>query len=47
MNLCTNAAHAMDEKGGALEVSLRNVDFERGGAAILGELRLVLTCDSG
>jgi PAS domain S-box-containing protein len=26
MNLCTNAAHAMEEKGGVLEVSLANVD---------------------
>ncbi len=27
MNLCTNAGHAMQEKGGALEVSLENVEF--------------------
>jgi two-component system, cell cycle sensor histidine kinase and response regulator CckA len=30
MNLCTNAAHAMKEKGGILEVSLREVSFELG-----------------
>jgi len=28
VNLCTNAAHAMGEKGGVLEVSLMNVDIE-------------------
>ncbi|OEU80238.1 MAG: hypothetical protein BA872_06220 [Desulfobacterales bacterium C00003060] len=27
MNLCTNAAHAMREEGGTLEVSLHNADF--------------------
>ena len=27
MNLCTNAAHAMEEKGGVLEVSLSQVDI--------------------
>jgi PAS domain S-box-containing protein len=27
MNLCTNAAHAMKEKGGILEVSVRDVDL--------------------
>ena len=27
MNLCTNAGHAMREKGGTLDVSLRNADF--------------------
>jgi len=30
MNLCTNAAHAMREEGGVLEVNLRNVDFGLG-----------------
>lgn len=29
MNLCTNAAHAMSEKGGILEVSLEDVDFDK------------------
>jgi CheY-like chemotaxis protein len=33
MNLCTNAAHAMDEKGGVLGVSLGNVDVNGGGPA--------------
>jgi len=28
MNLCTNAAHAMDEKGGELSVSLSNLDLD-------------------
>jgi len=28
MNLCTNAAHAMSEKGGILEVSLEDVDLD-------------------
>ncbi|MDP3029139.1 MAG: GAF domain-containing protein, partial [Deltaproteobacteria bacterium] len=28
VNLCTNAAHAMGEKGGVLEVSLMNVDLD-------------------
>jgi CheY-like chemotaxis protein len=28
MNLCTNAGHAMREKGGALEISLDNADFD-------------------
>jgi PAS domain S-box-containing protein len=27
MNLCSNAAHAMQEKGGLLRFSLRNIDF--------------------
>jgi CheY-like chemotaxis protein len=30
MNLCTNAAHAMDEKGGVLEISLNNLEIDRG-----------------
>ncbi|MBU4426851.1 MAG: PAS domain S-box protein, partial [Proteobacteria bacterium] len=34
MNLCTNAAHAMDEKGGILELSVQNVTiFEDGFAS--------------
>jgi len=28
MNLCTNAAHAMNNKGGVLEVGIRNVEVE-------------------
>jgi nitrogen-specific signal transduction histidine kinase/CheY-like chemotaxis protein len=28
MNLCTNAAHAMDQNGGILDVSLRNLDVD-------------------
>ena len=29
MNLCTNAAQAMDEHGGVLEVTLKNIEFEK------------------
>jgi len=29
MNLCTNAAHAMNNKGGVLEVGVRNVELEK------------------
>ena len=47
MNLCTNAAHAMDEKGGVLEVSLRNVDLDRENSASQRELIPVPMCDSG
>jgi PAS domain S-box-containing protein len=36
MNLCTNAGHAMSEKGGVLEVSLNNVDLEGGKSFSLG-----------
>jgi CheY-like chemotaxis protein len=32
MNLCTNAAHAMQKTGGILEVSLANVDMEHSSA---------------
>ena len=32
MNLCTNAAHAMQKTGGILEVSLANVDMENSSA---------------
>ncbi len=33
MNLCTNAAHAMQESGGALEISLKPVDLDEPGAS--------------
>jgi PAS domain S-box-containing protein len=36
MNLCTNAAHAMGEKGGVLEVSLANLNVDKGMAAAGG-----------
>ncbi|MBW2603967.1 MAG: response regulator [Deltaproteobacteria bacterium] len=32
INLCTNAAHAMGEKGGVLEVSLENIEKDEGSA---------------
>ena len=34
MNLCTNAAHAMEEKGGTLAISLANVDVDSATAAL-------------
>ena len=38
MNLCTNAAHAMDEKGGVLEVSLSKLDVDgEASASSLGD----------
>ncbi len=39
MNLCTNAAHAMRDKGGVLEVSLENVDLDSETAAHYPNLR--------
>ena len=33
MNLCTNAAHAIDEKDGELEISLTNVELDQQAAA--------------
>lgn len=38
MNLCTNAAHAMQETGGILEISLRNVEFDQTSAGIHKQL---------
>jgi CheY-like chemotaxis protein len=32
MNLCTNAAHAMHEKDGVLEISLSNIDWDQNAA---------------
>jgi len=34
MNLCTNAAQAMDEHGGVLKVTLKNVEFENQDAGL-------------
>ena len=39
VNLCTNAAQAMDEQGGLLEVSLANAAFETEMACYHGQLR--------
>jgi len=38
MNLCTNAAHAMQEKDGVLEISLGNIDLDQNAVAGLPEL---------
>jgi len=35
MNLCTNAAHAMEESGGMLELKLHKVTLDKGTAAVL------------
>ncbi len=39
MNLCTNAAHAMHEKDGVLEISLSNIDWDQNAAARPPELK--------
>jgi len=38
MNLCSNAAHAMGERGGVLEVSLNKVDVHEGAEALALDL---------
>ncbi|MGD9351179.1 MAG: PAS domain S-box protein, partial [Desulfobacterales bacterium] len=38
MNLCTNAAHAIDEKDGELEISLANIDLDIHAAAEIPDL---------
>jgi len=39
MNLCTNAAHAMQEQGGTLEIALSPVDLDEEGANACVDLR--------
>ena len=39
MNLCTNAAHAMHEKDGVLEISLSNIDWDQNAADRPPELK--------
>jgi PAS domain S-box-containing protein len=39
MNLCTNAAHAIDEKDGVLEISLSNIELDQNAAARHPELK--------
>ncbi len=39
INLCTNAAHAMRDNGGILEIILKNVDIDAGVAAQYPELK--------
>ena len=39
MNLCTNAAHAIDEKDGVLEISLANVELDSHAASKIPDLR--------
>jgi len=38
MNLCTNAAHAMREKGGVLTIALRNEDIQSGARTEIADL---------
>ncbi|HCV42544.1 MAG TPA: hypothetical protein DGH68_03600, partial [Bacteroidetes bacterium] len=40
MNLCTNAAHAMSEKGGTLEVNLENVGVDQSMLSLSPDLRV-------
>jgi len=40
MNLCTNAAHAMEEKGGVLEVSLEHMELDEDSAIYYHDLSL-------
>jgi len=50
MNLCTNAAHAMQENGGILEVGLRNVAFDKRDEALSlgpGEYLRLTISDTG
>lgn len=39
MNLCTNAAHAINEKDGLLKISLRNVELDQKDAAEIPDLK--------
>ena len=39
INLCTNAAHAMQEKDGVLEISLSNIDWDQDAATRPPELK--------
>ena len=39
MNLCTNAAHAIDENDGVLDVSLANVELDQAAAAKITDIR--------
>ncbi|TKB10416.1 ABC transporter substrate binding protein [Desulforhopalus sp. IMCC35007] len=39
MNLCTNAAHAMEEKGGTLEITLRDRSLHRATETVTGDLK--------
>ena len=39
MNLCTNAAHAIDEKDGVLEISLANVELDQNAVAKIPHIR--------
>ena len=49
VNLCTNAFHAMEERGGVLTISLQNVgpDNLPGEAPALGEYALLSVADNG
>jgi PAS domain S-box-containing protein len=39
MNLCTNAAHAINERDGVLEISLSNIELDQDASAIIQDLR--------
>lgn len=52
MNLCTNAAHAMREQGGVLEVKLTRVDLDASQVAVYQDLQpgphqRLTVCDTG
>ncbi|MBF0235707.1 MAG: response regulator, partial [Desulfamplus sp.] len=52
VNLCTNACHAMEEKGGILELSLKNISFdesirEKSPDLKPGDYLCLSVCDSG
>jgi PAS domain S-box-containing protein len=51
MNICTNAAHAMREKGGILEITLKEVDLEPGSQILkdikVGKYQLLSFSDTG
>jgi signal transduction histidine kinase/ActR/RegA family two-component response regulator len=52
MNLCTNSAHAMEENGGILDVSLKKIDLEPHDAAKYSDLKpgayiLLTVADTG
>ena len=52
MNLCTNAAHAMEDRGGVMEVSLKKVNMAKAGVPRdpdlpCGNYLMLSVCDTG